>query len=1417
MTSIVKTKLKNARDFLGKKNYVGARDAAMHVLDFEPENYNANVFLGLAYLELGQLSESEQAYWRATELNPNQILAWQGLSKFYERTENWEQHATVLRQMADIYAALDDAVKCAETLQRYIEMQRERATPVQLTDALSLFLPDSPLYPVLSTLMPPDSTNPTSTTTFQAENAIHNSLTVIEEIVTILEREEESYMKKEFGKRRTRLNAGPPDQIRKEIGREVWGTSKASLPDLYNQILDHPHTSDTSRRETDSKLLRYKHQYMLCLSSTEDLALKVGVATEIEGMVSGAVLLHIPDDLAWTLYLERKNVETIDAYDLDLFREFMALFPSHTFTILLKGYFIYMQIPSTEKSDEGGVVEEDTDVGYDLILEAHSSLSTSLIATRIVAEIHQCEVDYENAIQTCERGLQLVAKFESENAITLPSVRVGYQAILASSLVHFYPPKHHARALKIVDQILAVSPENIAAVMGRGYILETSENWEEAAETFGNVYNTLGQEHGEGLRAKEEYAWCISRTGKVQAGIDSLQAVLEIMSGLDGHNHDHARCFWRLGKCLWSLKEARIMEGYQNFITALKCDPSYSPAFTSLGIYYSEYANPPDPNRASKCFQKAFELDPREADAAHRLATGFADEQEWDLVDVVVRRTIEGEGGLNGGLQSAQENRASKYLPMNAWAWKALGVVNLVKREYSAAIEALQISLRAEPNDRLTWLRLGEAYLKSGRHSAALKALSHSRDLCDEDDWISAYLIAEVYCQTGQYEEAVNQLEKVLSVHPSELSVLATLAQARLNLGRSELSGGFIARAEQSLLQTIRLSLTLLADSTGFRSVIWKTVVDALYILSTRDTFIDEDAVSSAIRNIRALLGNPSSRIMDVVPPQDHSNALALLQLTVATCDHRIELGSSEEVIASAYYDLAVALRSLAQKTPDGEKKMKAIAQASKALIEAIRKFPVNDSYWIALGDLNFAENPKTAQHAYIRALEIDSKNAGTWANMGLLFFHHNDIDLANEAFYRAQSADPDCTVAWLGQALVAMASGHSKGATSILEHAIGLSNIVPEADYQYTSRAFIREATSSGSQAMFSPDALLPAFFVLDRYTKYRPQDPTAFHLYALVCERIGHMERGVELITRAIALLEALYEQTEDTEIERQFTIAHMNTGRLKLSIQDYEGALESFETTLGLLSEENDETTVLLRVQSQFGSGIAHFRMGNLEGALGLLETALDSATDNSLLRGEVSVMLSQTLWTMGTSECKDQAKNLLLECISVDPENLVAINTLAAMGILTEDETLIDAALSEILALPVDRRLRLDPLRDVDHLMIQHGLGQREKNNSEKALGVAQKAVFADPASHETRNQAAVLLFQMHRHDSILPALTGPSSETLAEHETSLRLRAAAQSVNGNFSSAVHLAQKNVMMRPSSGDNWRILALANATGN
>lgn len=108
---------------------------------------------------------------------------------------------------------------------------------------------------------------------------------------------------------------------------------------------------------------------------------------------------------------------------------------------------------------------------------------------------------------------------------------------------------------------------------------------------------------------------------------------------------------------------------YKAFISSLKASPSFAPAFTSLGLYYRSLSEP-DWERSSKCFQKAFELDPSQEVAAKHLAEEFAELSEWSLVEVIARRVVEGNKGKAG--------MGGKAAARLAWAWKAIGGAELV-------------------------------------------------------------------------------------------------------------------------------------------------------------------------------------------------------------------------------------------------------------------------------------------------------------------------------------------------------------------------------------------------------------------------------------------------------------------------------------------------------------------------------------------------------------------------------------------------------------------------------------------------------------------------------------------------------------------------------------------------------------------
>lgn len=89
--------------------------------------------------------------------------------------------------------------------------------------------------------------------------------------------------------------------------------------------------------------------------------------------------------------------------------------------------------------------------------------------------------------------------------------------------------------------------------MGRGYILQCVDKWDEAATLFAKVGQLIPEDLDSGLRAKEEQAWCQSQAHDIENSIAGLKNVLEVLDHLDDRDLDRARCLWRLGKCYWEM------------------------------------------------------------------------------------------------------------------------------------------------------------------------------------------------------------------------------------------------------------------------------------------------------------------------------------------------------------------------------------------------------------------------------------------------------------------------------------------------------------------------------------------------------------------------------------------------------------------------------------------------------------------------------------------------------------------------------------------------------------------------------------------------------------------------------------------------------------------------------------------------
>ncbi|XP_063820099.1 superkiller complex protein 3 [Pseudophryne corroboree] len=123
----VKAALKSARDAIRNKDYKEALKQCKAVLKLDKNNYNAWVFIGLAAAELEQPDQAHAAYRKAAELEPEQLLAWQGLGNLYEKMNQKdfkEDLPNVYQKLLELYKSSDNQKWC-EVCKKLVDLYQQ--------------------------------------------------------------------------------------------------------------------------------------------------------------------------------------------------------------------------------------------------------------------------------------------------------------------------------------------------------------------------------------------------------------------------------------------------------------------------------------------------------------------------------------------------------------------------------------------------------------------------------------------------------------------------------------------------------------------------------------------------------------------------------------------------------------------------------------------------------------------------------------------------------------------------------------------------------------------------------------------------------------------------------------------------------------------------------------------------------------------------------------------------------------------------------------------------------------------------------------------------------------------------------------------------------------------------------------------
>lgn len=711
----------------------------------------------------------------------------------------------------------------------------------------------------------------------------------------------------------------------------------------------------------------------------------------------------------------------------------------------------------------------------------------------------------------------------------------------------------------------------------------------------------------------------------------------------------------------------------------------------------------------------------------------------------------------------------------------------------------MQAALRGEPQDVHTWIKLGLAYRHSGKFIAALKVFVRALEL-DPESWYARFSIGDVQREIGLLGPALDTFRSVLKDRPEELGVKVVLADTLLTAGLEEARTGFVARAEQSFVDALRVAVEIVEGGSATR-IAWKVSGDALVGLGKIVEGSLSDTARALADKISALLGKHdidskvesmgAVTVKELLPLAGESTSSAFFTaLAVLVYKMRVLLETqNESAIGAAWFDLGVALAATRPHldslglTATSET---VLHQAVRCLKFALHKEPVNAVFWNALGSLSFDLSPRLAQHCFIKSIEYNSRTAVPWTNLGLFYLVHGDDDLANQAFLKAQVIDPDWAAAWVGQATLADMAGHAAEATVLLEHAFSLGATTPEADIAFATRAFHKYTAAHATQVQLEDGVdraaeLSAPLFAITRYLSQRPDDATALHLNALILEQVGDLEAASASLEKAATVLEGLYEVDESPQTEAQYVIAQTNLGRVRLARDEYSGALEAFEAALTLLDIEQEATdgvlsreqTLLLYIESKLGSGLAHHWLGDAGSAETVFEGALEDLDGiDNVNKAALAVSLGRVYWAEGD---ENRALGSFLDApnSSVTPQSSAEGETdtaahrfiaeapvfvklaLHALAIVTADSAIL-GTVTRMLSLNDDTDTRVTQLSVLQHLATVSTREDRDdqaadcahlQNDLDSALSVVCRALHATPWKTFSRRAVGRVLLAM----------------------------------------------------------------------
>lgn len=1247
-----------------------------------------------------RLDEAQTVYQTATQLRPQEVQAWQGLIKLFERqdTEKLADYQQVAVKLAQIFYNINELYKSQDVVDKFVDFVRAHGDKAQYADALCIQLPESPLYPLLQARFP-------------------HPAKVYERVAQIFEESEKKRIHHLIGERRTRLGA-KLSQVTAEVKREVYAQS--NLEHIYRQLINWT-SDDDLRRLTEEKLLQYCYDRLL---ATPAGPLKTQEQEKVLDLANGMVIIKHPFKLAWDISIDWQDHKETVNWDVDILRSYCSFFPESDLYKVITAFLTSTQSPfpppdkqnicadptihsdDSDDEEDGGVSTAVVPLTEDdrlLMMTDGVSTANSTFAYRLAGTYLLHSGEFETTVELMRKAMEALERERDKTGLVFKNTEDTYRLCLGTSLVYYQSPRHHQEAKSLFDKVLNRDETSTPALIGVGLIYAEEEEYDQAVEFFARAL----KRDPSNLRVRSEAAWVKALNGDLESAKDELQNCAALAQEGHGAKELIADTQYRLGYCIWNLKTGRQERkrrkgecAYSCWLSALNNNLNHAPSYTSLGVYYEDYAK--DKKRSRRCFQKALELSAAEVEAAERLARSFADEGDWDRVELVAQRVVD-----SGKVKPPPGSKRKGI----SWPFAALGVAELNKRDYPKAIVSFQAALRVSPDHYHSWIGLGESYHNSGRFIAATRAIANAQRL-EEDcnanisgsTWFSKYMLANIKRELGEHDGAILLYRNVMETQPKEAGVIIALMQTMVENAYCSVERGLYGKGVGLALETISFAAKRqVADDVLGTFNFWKTVADACAVFS----YVQSRHLDFPRQFSQALLENCAPEAfallaqVDQVGPDTFNAAAnevgsnstcagfyASIQAAILFYKQAVHVCANDvHAQAVAHYNLGWAEQRAHACLPTALKQHTS-SPYSKAAVRCFKRSieleSGNAEFWNALGVATSEINPSVAQHSFVRSLYLNERSPVPWTNLGILSLLAGDARMANETFTRAQSADPDYAHAWVGQGFVALLYGDTKEARGLFTHAMEISesSSLPSRWY-YSASSFdhVLSAPPKGGIA-----ALLQPLFALNQLRNLRPNNLVFGQLSSLFQERVRDNASSIRTLEEICSSLEAEYEATESSEALARFILARTGLARAYLAAGLYDKTVSCGEMALELCSDEADDELdksqrERARLSNHLSIGLAHYFNHSLEEVVAHFAHALAESNESP----DATCLLAQILWADGSESSKERARSALFGVIEKHPDHVQSVLLLGVTALLDDDEPSLEAVVEELQSL------------------------------------------------------------------------------------------------------------------------------------